>query len=200
MNTSGDYLTVLQLGVALNLVVGAYTTARVDFEQQAAYELDVCQEKLATFMKGEPEGPLEDNLHRKPIKDLTKRELYRYVTDITVRLDDRVRNYSRLDGKIDNALLLTGFACVVALIWASVNPLLHVPRGIGIFASIASLAVPLLAFTKTNLELKAHRRFYRRPPNDSFVKKVQDRNKERSHSDGSPGEIFKVTNRVRGLS
>ena len=91
MRPASDYLTLLQLAVGLNLLVGAYSSYRKGVEAAVEDELDLHRERIneivATSSKLARE--IEHNLENKPIKTLTDQKLSGHLGDISIKFHQR---------------------------------------------------------------------------------------------------------------
>lgn len=195
MDAASDYLTVLQLAVGLNLVAGAYTNIRKEFENRVADEIDDYREIMAGIVRDQPDGPLDAGLEKK--KPLTDRELYRYLLDVSNRFHERARAFSRFDAWIEFALIVIGIVSACGLVAATVWPALPITKSQGVVICLVSIVPAVLAFLKAFAEIRTHDGFYRRRQNDSRAEKEAWRNQERSRSDAQAGEIGRAINQVR---
>jgi len=199
MNTIGDYLTVLQLGVGLNLVAGAYASHRKDFEEKVGEELERHRDHMDRLLRRAPleQGAISHDLQDRPVEGLTDRELGRCLGDASVRFHGRVHRYGKRDGTIERLLIPIGLGCALCLVVASIWPGMPIAWWLALILSAVALGPPLYAFVRTSRELKDHEWYYHRQVNDTYAEKVAGRHDARMRSKAVKGEIHRITNQVR---
>lgn len=100
MQAISNYLTILQLGVGLNLVVGAYSSYRKNQEEYIQGKIDDARENIDEILGPEVDIPAKfrsELLNEGPVKELTDKELRRYLIDVSIRFDRRKRTYGSRD-------------------------------------------------------------------------------------------------------
>jgi hypothetical protein len=199
MQLANDYLTLLQLAVGLNLVVGAYGSHRKHMENKIGDELSASREQIDEILdsKSPPVLELAPNLEKKEVKKLTDRELSRYLGDVSIRFYQRCHSFGQRDKIVEPWLVPIGLLCLVGLIYASLWPQSQVSNLIVDLFLVIGFVPALWAFMRLVRETAEHERFYRRQANISYREKVADEHGKRIRSEKVDGEIFRVMNQIR---
>ena len=199
MGTASDYTTLLQLSVAVNLAVDAYASRRKRAEEKIAEELDSARETMDRILSHAAgvDAPLDQGLERKPVKELTNRELSRYLGDVTIRFYRRAHRFRVLDKYMEPLLTPLGIVSLVALVAASLSPSTDVPSWTVWLGAAVLFAPPILAFVRATRDTRRHEHFHRREANVSYSKVVEAEHDRRMRTTAAKGEIFRVTNHIR---
>lgn len=198
MNKFVDYLTILQLGVALNLVTGAYASQRREFEDKVANELNDYRDKIRQLLNLEKEqGPIGYELERKDIRQLSDRELSRLQSDVSIRFWRRSYNFGKKDIFFEKALIPIGIFCAMALVVASIWPEEYIAPYIALFISLIAVGVPIYAFVRTYTELREHQLYYRRNTTRNYSDNIEREHDLRMRSSPKKGEIHEIHNALR---
>ena len=199
MRPASDYLTLFQLAVGLNLVIGAYGSHRKNLESRISEELSLSRKQIDEILDhtNPPVNEIEERLEKKEIKKLTDRELSRYLGDTSIRFYKRCYKFSQRDNFIEPFLVPIGLICLIGLIYASLWPKTQISYDI-VYAFLGVGFFPALwAFIRLVREMAEHELFYRRQANSSYRDSVEDRQAARIRSEAIRGEIFRATNQVR---
>jgi hypothetical protein len=199
MRPASDYLTLLQLAVGLNLVVGAYGAHRKNLESRIADEIDASREKIDEILDSSnpPVLELKEGLERKEVKNLSDRELARYFGDTSIRFYKRVYRFGQRDNMVEPWLVPIGLLCLFELFYASLWPKTMISYNLVYLCLILGFVPALWVFLRLVRETAEHERFYRRQANSSYRNNVDDRHAARLRSEAIDGEIFRATNQIR---
>lgn len=199
MRPASDYLTLLQLAVGLNLVVGAYGARRKDLESRIANEIDASREKIDEIVDSlnPPVLELNENLEKKGVKDLSDRELARYFGDTSIRFYKRVYRFGQRDDMVEPWLVPIGLFCLFGLLYASLWPKTMISYTLIYLFLVIGFGPALWAFLRLVRETAEHEKFYRRQANNSYRDNVEERHAARLRSKAVDGEVFRTTNQIR---
>lgn len=199
MQPIGDYLTLLQLSIGLNWVVGAYSSYRKNYEEDIRAKLDRAREEMDELLaSGEIESvKLRSNLHDYEIKQISDRELSRYLVDATIRFHRRRQKFRRRDGYLEPLLFPIGLLSLLALCYASFWPRTLVSRGAIYGACAIGLLPAIAALARLLVEVSQHERAYRRDTRGSYIQASEAGQDKRIRSSPLRGEIARIINQVR---
>ena len=199
MEKLANYQTLLQLGIGLNLVIGAYSSHRKNVEDRIKDSLDQYREQMDEILAStlEPVKAIDYDLQDRPVKLLNDRELSRYLSDCTIRFYQRRERFMRRDGYVEPLLYPIGFLSLSLLVYASLWPKTEVSYGLAYPICAVMLGPPIFALVRLLLETRNHERFYRGRASKTYREKVSVRHEERLRTSLSKGEIVRVTNAVR---
>lgn len=194
-----DYSSLIQFIAGINLVVGAYAPYRRNVEDSIEDKLDIARSQIDEILDkyNPPTEILSRNLEKKEIKNLSDREIARYLGDVSIRFYDRCYKFGKYDPFFEFGLPLIGIIFVMILIYSAIFPEALINEFCISFFVIVGLIPALFSFLKTIFEIKLHEKFYRRKANDSYKRLAQNRHNKRKRTDPIVGEIFRVTNQVR---
>ncbi len=194
-----DFLTLLQLSVGLNWVVGAYGSYRRTYEDDIRDRLDHAREHMDALLLGDraSQPSIPQDLQVRNIKDLSNRELNRYLIDANTRFHRRRALYRHRDGYLEPLLLPIGLISLIGLVYASFYPHQTISHWAAFVACGIAFLPSVAALTRLAWEVRQHENFYRREPNPSYVRSSQESQNERMRSKPTRGEISRIINQVR---
>ena len=201
MLAANNYLTLLQLGVGFNLVVGAYGSHRKNIENKIEDEIEASREKINEIIdhKNPPILEIEPHLEKKKIELLPERHLVRYLGDVSIRFHRRCYCFGQRDKIVEPCLVPIGLLCLAGLIYASLWPKVKVSDLVVYVSLVIGFLPALWAFMRLMKETAEHERFYLRQVDSSYGPTVVAKHEERVRSAAVDGEMFKVMNRIRVL-
>lgn len=198
MQPIGNYQTLLQLAVGLNLVIGGYGKIRTDLEKEIEDELIKARGQMDEILpRRENNAPIDHGFHKRPIKELDDRHLSRYLSDVTIRYFHRSEKARSRDAVINPALIIIGVFSLLCLCYASIWPKTLIPMLWVYLLVFVFVGCPVGAFILANIEARTHALYRRRELNDSAKEKFRDNHAKRIKTDPIGGEISRVTNRIR---
>ena len=199
MRHASDYLTLLQLAVTLNLVVGAYSSYRKGIEADIGAELDLHREKMDEIIAVSDELPSEikQGLEQQPVKTLSDRELSRYLGDVSIRFHRKVYKFARRDRLVEPFLMPIGVFSLMLLLYASWWPKTNVSYRAVYSLSIITLLPAIWSYVRLLRETREHGSFYHRKVNDTYIEKSSEGHSKRLRSLPLEGEISRALNAVR---
>ncbi|MBL3553161.1 hypothetical protein JMM51_13235 [Rhodovulum sulfidophilum] len=194
-------ISIFQLSASFCLIVGAFSSYRRAHERTIENSLDVARSQMTTVIlpRQDQLEPLEirNNLQVPKLKDLSNRELHRYLGDVTIRFYGRRFKFAATDRFIDRALVIVGLSSIAGLIVSSRFPGAMVSDWVFYGISIVSLGLPIASFLKVSFEVKRHDHYFNRSVDKEYSKKIQSKHEGRIRSLPSRGEIFSVANEIR---
>jgi len=158
-----NWMSVFQLGCAMNFVMGGYSEYRASREREVIAQLTLAEEQLAEYHKAKSYDHNEDHseirkgldqLFKKKATSLTNGELSRLRSEMTSRFYRSWYQNRRKDKRRIVYLAVLGFLSTALLFCGSIWPNLNLPNIVEVMIALPLIGTPLMIIFLVYLEVR----------------------------------------------